>query len=83
MPTLLARGCSPELAARVKAYAHTHNLGVSDAVAQLLEVGLVSAARLITASAARWDGSTPQERSEAASHASRARWKLDRDAYGR
>ena len=74
MPTLLARGCSSELAARVKSYASTHGLSVSDAVAQLLDIGLASAARLATASAARWEGSTPEERSAAASRASRARW---------
>ncbi len=38
----------------------------------------VRMARLV----ARWDGSTQQERSEAASHASRARWKQDQRMGG-
>ena len=74
MATLLARGCTPELAQKVKAYARTEGLSVSDAVAHLLDVGLVSVARMTSAGLARWEGTTPEARSAAMSRASRARW---------
>jgi len=74
MPTLLARGCTPELAARVKAYARTEGLSVSDAVAHLLDAGLTSVARMTSAGLARWADTAPADRSAAMSRASRARW---------
>lgn len=74
MPTLLARGCSPELAARVKAYADQHSLSASDTVQALLAYALDARdARAAGATAAN-EGRSRPERRASATRAVEARW---------
>ncbi len=74
MPTLLARGCAPELAARVKNYARDQELSVSDAVAALLTIALDHQEARSSGGSARWQGTTTADRSQAAIAAVQARW---------
>lgn len=65
MPTLLARGCSPELATRVKRYARTHpDRSTSDSIAELIRVGLDTLEARAAGGRARQAQSTPAQRSE-------------------
>ena len=75
MPTLIARGCSPELATRVRAYARQHpERSTSDSIAALLAIALDHLEARVRAGMARHADTTPAERSESARAAAVARW---------
>ena len=75
MPTLLARGCSPELATRVRAYARQHpERSTSDSIAALLSYALDRLDHMADAGRARQAGVTPEERTANARAAAQARW---------
>jgi hypothetical protein len=75
MPTLMLRRLSPELMARVKAYAAQKQIGVTEAAAQLLAVALDHLDARAAGAASTNAGRTPEERSAAAKRAAEARWK--------
>lgn len=65
MPTIMLRGCSPELASRVRAYARQHpDRSTSDSIAHLLAVALDHLAARQAAGRATHAGTTPEQRSE-------------------
>ena len=79
MPTLLARGCSPELATRVRAYARLHpERSTSESIAALLDIALLHLAARVAAGQATHAHRTPEERRQAASHLARTRWDRPR-----
>ena len=75
MPTLMARGLSPELVTRVRQYARQHpDRSTSDSIAALLEAGLQITEARQKGAAMLHAGLTTAERSAKGRHAVTARW---------
>ncbi len=70
MPSLMLRGLSSDLLARVRAYHARAGLSLPDAAAALLELGLRAHERGVRAGQARAQTRTPEQQQAA----SRARW---------
>ena len=82
MPTLMLRGLSAELVARITAYGRRQvsPLGVGDAASRLLEIGLEHLDARTAGARALNNARTPDERSAASSKAAVARWDQQRAA---
>lgn len=79
MPTIFARGVSPELATRVRQYARAHpDRSTSDSIAALLQIALDHLDARAAGGRASHASRTPEERTEAARHAVTARWARTR-----
>lgn len=75
MPTLMARGVSPELATRVRQYARRDpDRSTSDAIAHLIRVGLDTIEARAAGGHAVHASRSTEERSQAGRKAVTARW---------
>ena len=74
MPTLMLRGLSADLVARVRAYAHGRGLSLPETVAALLTSALDGAEAQRVRATAMQAARTPEARQEAARAGARARW---------
>lgn len=78
MPQLLLRGVSRELVTAVREYARAREMSTPDAAAELLQRGLEDVRARQAGAAALNAARTPEQRSEAARAAVKARWARQR-----
>lgn len=77
MPTLISRGCSPELATRVKRYARLHpTRSTSESIAELIRVGLDTLEARAAGGRARHADLTAAQRSEMMRHLALQRHRI-------